>query len=78
MATVYTSGRICYKTTGRDAGKKVVIVESAKNGFALVEGMYTKKGKCNVNHLLPTAEMVSLPNEYTREDLKKIVGKGEY
>lgn len=77
MANVYEQGRVCYKTTGRDAGKKVVIVESAKNGFAIVEGLYTKKGKCNINHLLPTTETVSLHANHTRDDLKKMLGKGE-
>lgn len=77
MAAIFTTGRVCYKTTGRDAGKKVVVVENAKDGFAMVEGMFTKKGKCNVNHLLPTTETVSLSSGYTRADLTKALGKGE-
>lgn len=77
MAAIFTTGRVCYKTTGRDAGKKIVIVENAKSGFATVEGLFTKKGKVNVNHLLPTTEMVSLGSTYTRDDLKKALGKGE-
>lgn len=77
MAEIYTTGRVCYKTTGRDAGKKIVIVENAKNGFVQVEGLFTKKGKCNVNHLLPTTHVVSLGSAYTREDLKKALGKGD-
>ncbi len=77
MSTIYTTGRVCYKTAGRDAGKKVIIVENIKNGFVVVEGMHTKKGKCNVNHLLPTTQVVALHANYTRDDLKKMVGKGE-
>ncbi len=77
MAAIFTTGRICYKTTGRDAGKKIVIVENAKNGFAIVEGLFTKKGKVNINHLLPTSETISLSANYSREDLKKKLGKGE-
>ncbi len=77
MAAIYTTGRVCYKTTGRDAGKKIVIVENAKNGFAIVEGLYTKKGKVNINHLLATSEMITLNASYTRDDLKKMLGKGE-
>jgi large subunit ribosomal protein L14e len=77
MSTIYTQGRVCYKTTGRDAGKKVIVVEDAKNGFAIVEGMHTKKGKCNVNHLLPTINKVELRSNYSRDELKKMLGKGE-
>ncbi len=77
MSNVYTKGRVCYKTTGRDAGKKVIIIEDAKNGFAMVEGMYTKKGKCNVNHLLPTTNVLSVNANHSRDDLKKMLGKGE-
>lgn len=77
MPEIFTQGRICYKTHGRDAGSKVVVVESAKKGFAIIEGTATKKGKCNVLHLLPTAKKVSMPSSYTKADLKKILEKGE-
>lgn len=77
MVSIFTIGRVCYKTTGRDAGNKVVIIEAAKSGFAIVEGGATKKGRANISHLLATTQTVELPKTYTRKDLKKLLEKGE-
>ncbi len=77
MAGIFTIGRVCYKIVGRDAGKKVAVVESAKNGFAMIEGAFTKKSKCNLQHLLPTTEKIEIEESYTREQLLKNLGKGE-
>ena len=78
MPFIFSAGRVCYKTTGRDAGNKVVIVESAKNGFAIVEGTATKKGRANISHLLATTQKIELPKMYTRKDLQKLLEKGEH
>ncbi len=75
MTDVFTIGRVCYKTRGRDAGKKVVVVESVKKGFVHVEGRYTKKSKCNVTHLLPTTQKITLPSSYSRMELQKMLEK---
>ncbi|MEK6902019.1 MAG: hypothetical protein AABX02_00330 [archaeon] len=77
MASIFTTGRVCYKTTGRDAGSKVIVIEAAKNGFAIVEGAATKKGRANISHLLATTQKVELPKTYTRKDLQKLLEKGE-
>lgn len=77
MASIFAVGRICYKTHGRDAGNKVVVVEAAKNGFAIVEGTATKKGRANISHLLATTQVVDVPKSYTKKDLQKMLGKGE-
>lgn len=77
MASIFTIGRICYKTTGRDAGSRVVVLEAAKSGFAIVEGPATKKGKINLAHLLPTPRIIRVPDAYTRKDLVKMMEKGD-
>ena len=77
MPAIFSAGRVCYKTTGRDAGNKVVVVESAKNGFAIVEGAATKKGRANISHLLATTQTIELPKSYTKKELQKMLGKGE-
>lgn len=65
------TGSICYKTHGRDSGKKVIIVETPKEKFAVVEGIRRKKRKCNISHLLPTGKKVELPKTHTQEDIRK-------
>jgi len=64
-------GRICYKTAGRDAGKKVVVIE-VSDMFATVVGKDKKKKKYNLRHLFPTKEKVEIKNKSVEEILKEI------
>ena len=69
MSEIFVVGRVCYKTHGRDAGAKVIIVEKAAKGFAMVEGPMTKKSRANIAHLVPTTKKVSLGSTYTKKDI---------
>ena len=69
---IFTIGRVCYKSNGRDAGTRVVLVENAKDGFVMVEGL-RKKRKCNVQHLIPTKKMVKLPSSYTKKEIMALL-----
>lgn len=71
MSEIFTIGRVCYKTHGRDAGSKVLIVEKASKGFVTIEGLQTKKGRANIAHLLPTTKKVTLTTNYTKKDLSE-------
>ncbi|MEK6970810.1 MAG: 50S ribosomal protein L14e [archaeon] len=71
MTPIFTAGRICYKTTGRDAGSKVIVIESAEKGYAIVEGNRTKKGRVNTAHLLPTTKKAALSASYTKKELEE-------
>jgi len=53
---IMEAGRICIKTTGKDAGKKVVVLSVEKENKAVIEGISVKKKKCNIRHLIPTEE----------------------
>ncbi len=54
-------GMVCVKTTGREAGKRVVVIEfDKKKGLAVIDGPLVKKRKCNAKHLLPTGKKISL------------------
>lgn len=44
-------GTKCVKTSGREKGKNVRIVEVIDENFVLVEGDGVKKRRCNVKHL---------------------------
>ncbi len=43
-------GRVCVKITGRDAGKKCIIIEILDDNTVLIDGE-TRRRKCNVKHL---------------------------
>lgn len=69
-------GMVCFKTTGRRAGKRVVVVGfDKKTGMAIVEGEAEKPRKCNVLHLWPTQEKISVESsrqmDYVPETEKK-------
>jgi len=50
-------GRICVKTSGREAGKKCVIVDIIDRNFVLVTGPKkitgVRRRRSNINHLEP-------------------------
>lgn len=75
MNLIFSAGRVCYQTRGREAGKKVVVIEKEKNGFVIVEGIQTKKSRSNTAHLLPTNQKVTLPNTYSKEDIRKALSE---
>jgi len=63
-------GRVCYKTRGREAGKKVVVLE-LQNLYAIVVGKGGKKEKCNIRHLFPLKEKIDV-NVPVEEIIKKL------
>lgn len=71
------TGRICYKTKGRTQGGKVVVLETLKNGFVVIEGPRTKRKQCNPRHLFPTAQKISVSKDAKREEILKLLRKEE-
>lgn len=54
-------GTVCYKTSGRNAGKIVVITGFEKEtGMAVISGEGVKTKKCSFKHLWPTKEVVEV------------------
>ena len=74
-------GRICVKLTGRETGKKCVIVDVIDKNFALITGPKTVTGirrrRTNVDHLEPTAEMIELKKGATDDEVEKALTKGK-
>lgn len=73
-------GRICIKTTGREAGKKCVILDILDKNFALITGPSeltgVKRRRANLNHLQPTEEKVEIKKGVSDEEvLKLLAGK---
>ena len=71
-------GTVCYKLSGRRAGKKVVIVGFDKaSGMAIIEAEAKNPRKCNLKHLWTTDEIIkvakkvdSVPKPVVKEKTK--------
>jgi large subunit ribosomal protein L14e len=66
-------GRICVKITGREAGKKCVIVDIVDKNFVLITGPKkisgVKRRRTNVNHLEPTKAKIDIKRGATDEEV---------
>ena len=69
------------KLSGREAGKKCVIVDVVDKNFALITGPKTVTGirrrRTNVDHLEPTEEMVELKKGATDDEVEKALTKAK-
>ena len=64
-------GRVCRKTTGKDAGKYCVIVEKIDDNFVITEGVAQKKKKTNIKHLEPLPKVLDIKKGASLEEVKK-------
>ena len=77
-------GRVCIKTSGREAGKKCVIVEVIDQNFVLITGpkaiTSVKRRRANINHIKTTNEIIEIKKSATDEEITealKTAGKLE-
>ncbi|MEM0198945.1 MAG: 50S ribosomal protein L14e [Desulfurococcaceae archaeon] len=70
-------GRICVKVTGREAGRKCIIVDIIDENFVLVTGPKSlsgvKRRRANIKHLEPTDKVISIPRGASDEDVLKAI-----
>lgn len=59
-------GRICIKIAGRDAGLKCVVVDVLDDVYVMIDGQ-TRRRKCNLAHLEPTKEIISISKGDTHD-----------
>ena len=64
-------GRICVKSTGREAGRKAVIVDILDKNFVIIDGN-VKRRKCNINHIEILPEKFDIKKGATTEEVKKL------
>jgi len=77
-------GRICVKISGREAGRRCVIVDVIDKNFVLVTGSQkvsgVKRRRVNVNHIEPTQAKIDIKRGATDEEVTealKAAGKLE-
>ncbi len=68
-------GSVCVKTTGREAGKKAVVLEVVDDAHVLVQGIGVRKRKCNISHLFPTGKRVDVGKNVTEKEIAQMLAK---
>jgi len=70
-------GRICVKLTGREAGRRCIIVDVVDKNFVLVTGPRkvsgVKRRRVNVNHLEPTQAKIAIKRGATDEEVTEVL-----
>ncbi|HNV01292.1 MAG TPA: 50S ribosomal protein L14e [archaeon] len=64
-------GQICIKTKGREAGRKVIVLTTPKEGRVLIDGKRVKRRECNMLHLFPTNEKIKIANSAPHDAVVK-------
>lgn len=64
-------GRVCRKTTGKDAGKYCVIVEKIDDNYVMTEGVAQKRKKTNIKHLEPLPKVLDIKKGASLDEVKK-------
>jgi large subunit ribosomal protein L14e len=68
-------GRICAKLTGREAGKKCVIVDVMDKSFVLISGPKkvtgVKRRRVNVNHVEPLQDKIEIKRGASDEEVEE-------
>jgi large subunit ribosomal protein L14e len=63
-------GRVCVKLAGRDAGKKCVIIGILEGNIVMIDGE-TRRRKCNIKHLEPLKQTISIKDNASHEEVAK-------
>lgn len=66
---LFDVGRVCEKTSGKEAGKKCVVVDVVDQNYVLVDGN-VKRRRVNVNHLKPTDQVVKIKKGAKTSEVK--------
>ena len=74
-------GRICVKTSGREAGKKCVIIDIIDKNFVLITGPKqltgVKRRRANIKHLEVTEEKIKIKKGASDEEVLKALEKSQ-
>jgi large subunit ribosomal protein L14e len=66
-------GRVCVKVSGREAGRKCVIVDLADKSFVLITGPKkitgVKRRRVNANHIEPLQDKIDLKRGASDEEV---------
>jgi len=63
-------GRVCVKISGRDAGKRGVVIDVLDEKYVVLDGEVRRK-KCNTQHLEPTKTKIAIEKDAPHETILK-------
>ena len=70
-------GRICVKVSGREAGRKCVIVDVVDKSFVLITGPKKVTGirrrRANVNHVEPMQDSVEIKRGASDDEVEEVL-----
>ena len=79
--TGFDIGRICVKLSGRESGKKCVVVDVIDKNFALVTGppklTEVKRRRVNMQHIEATPEHVDIKKGAADDEVAKALEKAK-
>jgi large subunit ribosomal protein L14e len=75
--SVYDIGRICLKTTGREAGKYCVIVEIIDKNYVLIDGLNIRRRRANYKHLEPITETIDIKKGASHSEIEEAAKKAK-
>lgn len=68
-------GRICFKSVGRESGKRCVIVDIIDDNFVLIDGPQVKRRRCNLKHLELSESKIEISKEASTDEVEKELKK---
>ena len=75
--TLYEVGRICVKTSGREAGSYCVVIDSQDSKLVMITGPKNLSGVrrrgCNTRHLEPLDTVIEIAKGAKDEDVEKAI-----
>ncbi|HMF32883.1 MAG TPA: 50S ribosomal protein L14e [Candidatus Lokiarchaeia archaeon] len=69
MVGVYEIGRICVKTTGREAGSYCAVVDIIDKNYGLIDGPEVRRRRVNFKHLEPIDSKLNIKKDASKEDI---------
>lgn len=70
-------GRICVKVTGREAGKKCIVVDVMDKSFILITGPKKVTGvrrrRANVNHVEPLQDKIEIKRAASDDEVAEVL-----
>ena len=67
--TAMDVGRVCVNLTGREEGKRCVIVDILDRNFVVVLGPEVRRRRVNMNHLAPLEDVLEINRNSTDEEI---------
>ncbi|UCC20759.1 MAG: 50S ribosomal protein L14e [Promethearchaeota archaeon] len=71
--SIYDIGRLCVKTTGREAGYYCVIVDIVDKNYLLIDGMKVRRRRVNYKHIEPIDETVEIKKGASHEEVEAAI-----